>query len=128
MTTPEFWSLPKMLSCKCLSISSVLCTLDLWLIVVVCFSYRVCEMLYERKRQFSKVLSCYFRDSSREVGNEKPCSTTGNLTNYRAFLLLLFHFIDKIYTFLQFWFGSSSLVSLFYSRFRYFDAFINFYW
>ncbi|KAL9958184.1 hypothetical protein ACROYT_G035162, partial [Oculina patagonica] len=28
--------------------------------------YRVCEMLYERKRQFSKVLSCYFRDSYRE--------------------------------------------------------------
>ncbi|CAH3128652.1 unnamed protein product [Porites lobata] len=28
--------------------------------------YRVCEMLYERTRQFPKVLSCYFRDSSRE--------------------------------------------------------------
>lgn len=28
--------------------------------------YRVCEMLYERKRQFPKVLSCYFRDSFRE--------------------------------------------------------------
>ncbi|XP_044183572.1 vacuolar protein sorting-associated protein 8 homolog isoform X3 [Acropora millepora] len=27
--------------------------------------YRVCEMLYEKKRQFPKVLSCYFRDSYR---------------------------------------------------------------
>ncbi|KAK2552517.1 Vacuolar protein sorting-associated protein 8-like protein [Acropora cervicornis] len=27
--------------------------------------YRVCEMLYEKKRQFPKVLSCYFRDSFR---------------------------------------------------------------
>jgi len=84
LTTPEFWSLPKMLSCKYSSMITVQFTLDLWLIAVVCFSYRVCEMLYERKRQFSKVLSCYFRDSHREVGTDDLRRI--NLTDCRTFL------------------------------------------
>ena len=30
-------------------------------------SYRVCEVLYGKKRQFSNVLSCYWRDPNRKV-------------------------------------------------------------
>lgn len=30
-------------------------------------SYRLCELLYEKKRQFAKVLSCYLRDPNRRV-------------------------------------------------------------
>ena len=30
-------------------------------------SYRLCELLYEKKRQFAKVLSCYIRDNNRRV-------------------------------------------------------------
>lgn len=31
------------------------------------YSYRLCELLYEKKRQFGKVLSCYLRDKHRIV-------------------------------------------------------------
>ena len=35
--------------------------------VVCTYSYRLCELLYEKKRQFAKVLSCYLRDPNRRV-------------------------------------------------------------
>lgn len=31
------------------------------------FSYRLCELLYDKKRNFAKVLSCYVRDKTRRV-------------------------------------------------------------
>lgn len=33
-------------------------------------SFRVCELLYEKRRQFDKILSCYLRDPSRKVRHE----------------------------------------------------------
>lgn len=30
-------------------------------------SFRLCELLYEKRRQFAKVLSCYIRDNNRRV-------------------------------------------------------------
>lgn len=33
-------------------------------------SFRVCELLYEKRRQFDKILSCYLRDPSRKVRNK----------------------------------------------------------
>ena len=52
----------KLLSCIriasfCSHIYTVVCT----------YSYRLCELLYEKKRQFAKVLSCYLRDPNRRV-------------------------------------------------------------
>ena len=36
-------------------------------ICILIFSYRLCELLYDKKRNFAKVLSCYVRDKTRRV-------------------------------------------------------------
>lgn len=35
--------------------------------IIVCYfySYRVCEMLYERRQEYSKIIECYLLDAGR---------------------------------------------------------------
>ena len=32
-----------------------------------CSSYRVCESLYQKRREYNKILSCYWKDPARKV-------------------------------------------------------------
>ena len=39
------------------------------IIYVYHFSYRVCELLYETRKEYHKILNCYLKDTSRQVIN-----------------------------------------------------------
>lgn len=48
----------------------IICSKKFKFALFIFYSYRLCELLYGRRRQYGKVLSCYFRDPQRRVS---PC-------------------------------------------------------
>ena len=74
LTRRGSWSEPRLPDCEppsttahhCQRLPLLLLCVCVCVCVCVC-SYRLCEVVYEKRRQFGKVLSCYLRDPNRRV-------------------------------------------------------------
>ena len=59
------------------------------------YSYRLCELLYEKRRLFGKVLSCYLRDPNRRV-RDAVCMHTYTASLHSCYDLALFSYLNSI--------------------------------